>query len=123
MKNQNVERFPWPQFFSELVVAAMMALVGLSLVTIIFWVRQPRATDPAERGVVEADYRFSLRHDRRADCDLSGWQSKRGAHRHQALQQDSTDLTTITDISALDFAPSLSTVAPLLIKVLLITAD
>src|SRR5512147_782623 len=36
MKNQSLERFPWPQFFSELAGTALLVLVGLSLVTLMF---------------------------------------------------------------------------------------
>lgn len=36
MKNQNVKFLPWPQFFSELVGAALLVLVGLSLVIVMF---------------------------------------------------------------------------------------
>ncbi|MGE5296543.1 MAG: aquaporin, partial [Solirubrobacterales bacterium] len=36
MKNQNHERFPWPQFFSELVGTALLVGIGLSLVTLMF---------------------------------------------------------------------------------------
>jgi aquaporin Z len=36
MKDQTIERLPWPHFFSELVGTALLVLVGLSLVIIMF---------------------------------------------------------------------------------------
>ena len=43
MKNQNVKFLPWPQFFSELVGAALLVLVGLSLVIVMFGSGSPVA--------------------------------------------------------------------------------